>query len=235
VRVGVELPALLLAALTPCLCGAAGGPPLPGVDPDEPAEKWPPSAPAATSPPGDAPDRGRAPPRETPLVRTGTYAHGFGAIAVGRGIRFNNPYRLQTQLGDRGESLSLSATYLDLSAGVTFGDANGLQHGGVLHYSEALSGIGQSVFAPGYVAMLQLSGRWLLLWRVGIPIVVRPDTTGGLEAAAGGVWYAMAGAGITAEVVGSLFYGAGTDETGITRIPMLSFQLGGFVDYEVLP
>jgi hypothetical protein len=32
------------------------------------------------------------------------------ALFFGRGLRFNNPYRLSTQLGDTAESLSLTAT-----------------------------------------------------------------------------------------------------------------------------
>jgi len=35
--------------------------------------------------------------------------------------------------------------------------------------------------------------------------------------------------------VGSLYYGAATQDRSVTTIPVLSAQLGLFVDYEVLP
>jgi len=184
---------------------------------------------------GSASDRGAEPPSEIRLIPTRAYYHVLGAVAVGQGLRFNNPYRLQTQLGSTGESLSLSAPYLDWSLGVTSGDPNGLQHGGALHYSEALAGISQSVLTPSYLVVLCATARWLGRGRVGIPVVLRPDTAGGVEAALGFGWHVTAGFGIAGEVIGSLFYGAATHDTAVTKIPMLSFQLGAFADYEVLP
>jgi hypothetical protein len=169
------------------------------------------------------------------LPPRGQYYHPFGAVALGRGIRFNNPYRLRTQLGESGESLSLSAIYLDLSAGLAVGDPLGLQHGGVLHFSQALEGIAQQVITPGYVLLFRLAPRWLLLGRAGVPIVLRPDPSWGIEAAMGGVCYVTAGTGLTLELVTSLFYGAATWQRSVTATPMISLQLGGFVDYEVLP
>jgi hypothetical protein len=43
---------------------------------------------------------------------------GLLSLAVGRGLRFNNPYRLEKPLGDTAESVSLAATYLDIGGGV---------------------------------------------------------------------------------------------------------------------
>jgi hypothetical protein len=180
-----------------------------------------------------------APERPSPgplsLPPRGRYTHPFGAIALGRGMRFNNPYRLRTQLGETAESLSLSASYLDLSAGLAFGDPLRLQHGAVLHFSQALQGIAQEVITSGYALLFRLPPRWLLLGRIGVPLVLRPDASWGLEAATGGVCYATAGIGLTVELVASLFYGAATWQRSVTATPMLSLQLGGFVDYEVLP
>src|SRR5215204_3342282 len=52
----------------------------------------------------------RAPePARTPRASTG-YQHWLGGMYVGKGLRFNNPYRLGTVLGDDAKSLSLSAT-----------------------------------------------------------------------------------------------------------------------------
>jgi hypothetical protein len=71
--------------------------------------------------------------------------------------------------------------------------------------------------------------------RAGIPIVLEPDANVGFELAAGGVWLFTGGLGLSAELVGSLFYGAATRETSSTAIPLLSFELGVWMDYEVLP
>ena len=43
------------------------------------------------------------------------------------------------------------------------------------------------------------------------------------------------GFGASAELVGSLFYGAGTFEREFTAIPIVSLQLGVVADLEVLP
>jgi hypothetical protein len=163
------------------------------------------------------------------------YLHWFGALALGRGLRLNNPYRLQEQLGDRGESLSLSATYLDASLGATWGGFTEFRYGFVVHFSEALQGVAQDVVTPGVIATWRLGPRGLAYGRLGVPVVLRPDTTGGIEAALGGVWHATAGAGLTAELIGSLFYGAATWQRKVTTIPIVALQVGVFVDYEVLP
>ena len=40
---------------------------------------------------------------------------------------------------------------------------------------------------------------------------------------------------VQSEITGSFFYGAATQERSVTTIPVISAQLGLFVDYEVLP
>ncbi len=191
---------------------------------------------AALATPGLAAAQPRAPSEpDLSLPPGGLYAHVFGALSVGRGLRLNNPYRLATPLGDDAESLSLSATYLDLAANVTFGNPNGVQHGGAIHLASALDGIPQEVVTPSYVALLRLPPRFFLYGRAGTPIVLEPDASVGLEAAAGGAWLFTAGLGLTAELVGSVFYGAATQDVDATTIPIISLQLGVLVDYEVLP
>lgn len=165
----------------------------------------------------------------------GLYVHTFAALSGGRGLRLNNPYRLSTQLGETGESLSLTATYADLALGAALGDPNGLQHGIVAHFSAALHGIAQEVITGGYLALYRFPRRFMLLGRVGAPVILEPDYGIGLEAAAGGVALIRSGLGLTAELVYSLFYGAATAERPVTTIPIVSLQIGAWVDYEVLP
>lgn len=163
------------------------------------------------------------------------YLHLMSSLSLGRGLRFNNPYRLETPLGDDAESLSLTATYLDLGAGVAFGDPNGFQHGPVAHLSLALDGIPQEVLSLSYQGLLRQKGGLLVLGRAGLPVILEPDLNLGLELAAGVAWLFRAGLGLTAELIGSWFNGAATLDESVTFVPVLSLQLGVWVDYEFLP
>lgn len=172
----------------------------------------------------------------TPIASSEAYWHGFSAISFGKGLRFNNPYRLSKPLGDTPDSLSLSAAYSDVSLGLVRGPARGLAHGAVLHLSIAAQGIPQEVLSVSYTALTRIGdGRTILLGRAGIPITLEPDLSGGLEMAFGAAYMLSAGLGVQSELVGSLYYGAGTADRSVTTIPILSAQLGLFIDYEVLP
>lgn len=165
----------------------------------------------------------------------GSYLHLMGALSLGRGLRFNNPYRLATPLGDDAESLSLTATYLDAAGSVAFGPPDGFQHGASVHFSAALQGVPQEVLTPSYLLIQRLPPRFWLFGRAGLPIVLTPDPNLGYELAAGGVFLVSAGLGVTAELIGDVFYGAATQDQALTVIPILSFQLGAVIDFEVLP
>jgi hypothetical protein len=153
---------------------------------------------------------------------------------VGDGLRFNNPYRLATVLGSQAQSLSRTAAYADVGAAILLGDPSFLAHGLALRMSGALEGVPQAVLAPSYMAMHR-KGPWALYGRAGMPIVLTPDTTWGLEGAAGGVWFARAGLGLSAELVGDLFYGAGTREVATPAYPVLSAQGGLWISWEAMP
>ena len=171
----------------------------------------------------------------TPIAGSPDYLHGFGSLALGKGLRFNNPYRLATPLGKTPESLSLTATYFDLGLGVVRGPLDGLAHGAVVHLSLAAQGIPQEVLSLSYLALERVgNGRTILFGRFGVPIVLRPDLSGGLEAAFGAAFMVRSGIGVQGELVGSFFYGAGTLDRSVTTIPVCSGELGIFFDYEVL-
>jgi hypothetical protein len=172
----------------------------------------------------------------TPIAGSEAYWHGFASLGLGKGLRFNNPYRLATPLGDTPESVSKTAAYYDLGFGLVHGPAQGLAHGAVLHLSIAAQGIPQEVLSLSYTALDRIgNGRWLLFGRAGVPVILEPDLSGGLEAAFGAAFMLTAGLGVQSELVGSLYYGAGTQDRSVTTIPVLSAELGLFVDYEVLP
>jgi hypothetical protein len=149
-------------------------------------------------------------------------------------LRFNNPYRLSTPLGSTAESVSRTAAYVDLGIAATLGNPVGFQHGLALRLTLAVEGVQQTVFTPSYIAWYR---KYALAayGRVGIPIVASPQATWGVEGALGGAWFVRSGIGVALEVVGDVFYGAGTRERSIASYPVLSGQAGLIVQYEVLP
>lgn len=191
-----------------------------------------PFAPTEASP-SPAPERRPAATR-TPRSSAG-YQHWIGGLYAGKGLRWNNPYRLRRQLGDSAESLSLSATYLDLHVGRTFSEPYGFEHGAALHLSVATDGIRQEVLTPSYLLLKRLSPRVLSYGRAGFPIVLEPDASVGLEAGLGVAYLFTANLGLGVQLDQSLFYGAATIEKALTLIPVTSLALGVFFDWERLP
>jgi hypothetical protein len=153
---------------------------------------------------------------------------------VGDGLRFNNPYRLSTVLGTQAQSLSRTAAYTDVGAAALIGDPLFLAHGLALRVSLAMEGVPQAVTTMAYEVMRRW-GPWGAYARAGVPLVVSPNTTWGLEAGVGGVWFVRAGVGVAAEVVGDVFYGAGTREVASPAYPVLSAQGGVLLSWEVMP
>ena len=158
----------------------------------------------------------------------------FATAFVGDGLRFNNPYRLATVLGSQAQSLSRTAAYTDLGAALLLGNPSFLAHGLVLRASVSLEGVSQAVLAPSYMGLHRV-GPWAVYGRVGAPIVLTPDRTFGFEGGIGGVWFVRAGIGLAAEVVGDVFYGAGTREVATPAYPVLSAQGGLWLSWEVMP
>jgi hypothetical protein len=184
----------------------------------------------------DADDEGGVQPsRRTVLPPLGGEYRFMGGFGFGRGIRFQNPYRLQTELGDGAESLSLTATYFDLSVAALFAGGQSIFHGATVHASFALDGVTQEVITPSYLLLVRPDPRWGITGRAGIPIVIEPDASAGFEIAGGGIFYLTAGIGLTASLVGSLFFSAATLESSRPAIPILSMEVGAVYDYEVLP
>jgi hypothetical protein len=171
----------------------------------------------------------------TPLPGDTSELRTFATLALGKGLRFNNPYRLATPIGDSPESVSFTAAYLDLGIGAAYGPVDGFQHGGELALGIATDGISQQVLGLSYVLVYPVLDDVLLRGRGGFPIVLGPDANIGFELAAGGAWLFTGGIGVTAELTGSLFYGAATLDKTTTAIPMLALELGLWLDYEVFP
>ena len=222
-----SIPGLCAFALVWTFTAAARGPDPTRADPEPIAAAWPSPWVEDDKPPSPTTIEHRAP-------LPGRYRF-LAGIGVGRGLRFQNPYRLQTELGRDAESLSLTATYLDLALGALLGSGGRAFHGALISADFALDGITQEVLTPSYLFFLRLDPRWAVLGRAGVPIVVEPDVNAGFELGGGGVFYLTAGLGVTASLVGSLFFGAATLESARPAIPVLSMELGVVYDYEVLP
>lgn len=162
------------------------------------------------------------------------YRHLVSTLSVGQGLRFNNPYRLSTQLGES-ESLSASAPYVDFGVGGLLGAPDGLQNGALLRFSVAATGIPQEVLTPNYLALYRFRGGLMAFARVGLPVVIRPDANLGGELGSGAAFLVQAGWGFNAELSYSRFLGAATRERNASAIGLLAVQAGLWLDYEVLP
>lgn len=183
-------------------------------------------------PPTDDPARDLAALKKPPAP---TF-HFLGTLFFGEGFRFNNPYRLRTQLGESAKTVSVTSPYIDFGAALAIGSAFGLQHGLALNITAGLAGVGQAALVPAYIAAYRGdSTRWLGFARLGPAILLSPDANVGGELGVGGAAFLTAKVAITAEVVGNLFYGAATRETGFPVYPIVSLQLGLLFDHEVLP
>ena len=162
--------------------------------------------------------------------------HGFGELMLGKGLRLNNPFRLATPVGDDPDGLSFTAYYLDLGIGAAFGPPAGLQHGGEVSLSIATDGIAQQVMSLSYVALYPITDAGARsAVAAGFPSCSGPTPNVGMELAVGGAWLFTGGLGMSAELVGSLFYGAATEEKSSTAVPLVSLEIGVWFDYEVLP
>jgi hypothetical protein len=162
----------------------------------------------------------------------GASARFFGSVAAGTGFRFNNPYRLSTQLGAEATSLSLVDPYLDFAASIVYG--HGLQHGASLHLGAPVTGVFQPYLTPSYVLAYRADLPVLLYGRLGTPILLSPDINIGGEVAGSVSYFLTSGIGLTGEVAFDLFYGAATLETQQSVIPVLALSWGVIVDVEFL-
>jgi hypothetical protein len=179
-------------------------------------------------------DAGAEEPDHSPRGAKGGWVDLVATGFVGDGLRFNNPFRLSTVLGSQAQSLSRTAAYGDVGVGMLLGDPTFLAHGPVLRTSFATEGVPQSVLTPAYMVLHRWTA-WGVYGRAGIPIVLTPDVTYGVEGGVGGIWFARAGIGAVAELVGGVFYGAGTRDVATPAYPVLSMQVGLWLSWEALP
>ena len=187
------------------------------------------AAPASNA---DAKELAKAEPKEE---SPSGYLNLFATLGFGGGFRFNNPYRLATQLGADAASVSLSPGFVDFSGNMTFGLPTNVQHGGSVHAGAALGGVPQAYMNVSYILDYHRYAAWMFHARIGPTILLSPDINVGGELASGFSWLFTGALGLTGELAFDLFYGAGTLERTYSVVPIVSAQLGVIVDFEVLP
>jgi len=205
-------------------------------EPLDPDQQGTAEAPTGAKPDTETPeDKAFAKLRRRFEAEPSRYARVFLTGATGFGLRFNNPYRLSTQLGDDASSVSIPAPYVDFAATVALGDPYGLQHGASLHIGSSVTGVLNPFITPSYVLAYRAGLPILVYGRIGTPITLAPDANIGGELAGSFSYFFNSGLGLTSEIAFDLFYGAATLEDQYSVIPVLDFQLGVIVDYEFLP
>ena len=182
-----------------------------------------------------------------PAVTVHRYGHVFGTLGAGATIRI---IQYETLNQDR-----VAPPYLQLRAGYFFEGDGSLQHGALLGIATVLNpdgtvsfgvdAFGQWTLAPSYVLRWWLDGDlgdWLqVTGRLGVPLSFAPAPDGtyfswGLEGALGIVATLLQGLGLYAEADISLYFSNGADPTSSVDVhPLVSFEGGIVVDYEVLP
>ncbi|MEZ4371622.1 MAG: hypothetical protein R3B07_12390 [Polyangiaceae bacterium] len=135
------------------------------------------------------------------MAERGLFLHTYCGLALGDGIRLNNPYRLPEPLGDSPESVSRSAVYGDLAVGLLLGRALGWQHGAQLDLAFAVEGIPQEVLTPSYLLYRHFTSRWSGYARLGFPVVLEPDLNVGVEAGLGGLFGITGGVQASFELI----------------------------------
>jgi hypothetical protein len=161
--------------------------------------------------------------------------HLMGGIEFGQGFRFNNPFRLATELGTGPESVSLIAPYADLGLAFSYGPPDGVQHGAAVHLSVSMSGVQGVAIAPGYQITYRGPRSFLVYGRLGPIVALAPGPDLGVEAAGGFGWFLTGHLAVAAELLADVWWGAGTQQVAIATYPVLAGQLGLLVDYELLP
>ena len=161
--------------------------------------------------------------------------HLMGAVELGRGVRFNNPFRLATELGSGPESVSLIAPYADLGLAFSYGPPDSIQHGASVHLSVTMAGVTGVAVAPGYQLTYRGPRSFLAYGRIAPIVALAPDLDLGGEIAGGFGWFLTGHLAVAAELVFDTWLGAGTHHVAVATYPVLAGQLGLLVDYELLP
>ncbi len=172
---------------------------------------------------------------ETAAPAVHRYGHGWLSLGAGGTIRI---IQYETLAG----TSRFAPSYLQLRGGYFFEGDGMFQHGVVLGLAAPLSGdgtfsngvsaFGQVSIAPSYMVRVipdgDLGDWFSATGRIGIPLSVGEQFSWGWEAGLGAMLKPLAGFAIYGEIDFSMYFA--TDYH-----PLLSFEIGIAMDYEVLP
>jgi hypothetical protein len=155
----------------------------------------------------------------------------MGLVSTGAPLRVTR----RASLGQE----TFAPVFVDLSAVVFFPGRGALRHGPLLGYSTNLtidggfyapvSSLAQHVLSVGYLGRYALNDDWHALAHVALPFDVSGSGSVGAELSAGLAYRVLSGFGAFTALSGNLF----GEEGGVGVLA--AFELGVFLDYEVLP
>ncbi|MCB9635116.1 MAG: hypothetical protein H6721_23570 [Sandaracinus sp.] len=176
----------------------------------------------------------------TPVEAPRTPWRVLASVGFGTSIRLVKNLELQQE--------RFAPAYLELRGAVALPQRGRVGHELSLAVTGNLSGDGsytsgidpmqQWVVSPGYAVRVGFPAGavpdFVVRGRVGIPVVLTPDVTWGVEVDASFTYALLAGLGIYAEVGYGTFFGAEDRAGDLTVNPMIGLELGVMLDWEVL-
>lgn len=167
------------------------------------------------------------------------------------------PWRVVASLGIGGavrlaelqlQQERLAPAYLELRAGVTLPQRGRIGHELTLGlttnvardgtYTAGVDALEQWVVAPAYGVRVGFPHGpvpdFVLRGRVGLPVVLTPDVTWGVEVDASLTYALLAGLGVYVELGYATYFGAEDRAGDRTTHPVLALELGVALDWEVL-
>lgn len=164
----------------------------------------------------------------------------LGSVGVGTSVRLAQDLELQQE--------RLAPAYVELRGGVVLPQRGRVGHELTLAATANLSGDGtytsgidpfeQWAIAPGYAVRVGFPAGpvpdFVLRGRLGVPLVIAPDLTWGVEVDASITYAILAGLGAYFELGYATYFGAEDRAGDLTVHPLLAFELGVSVDWEVL-
>jgi hypothetical protein len=164
----------------------------------------------------------------------------LASVGVGTSVRLVQNLELQQE--------RFAPAYVELRGGVALPQRGRVGHEITLAATTNLSGdgtytsgidpFGQWAIAPAYAVRVGFPAGpvpdFVLRGRLGVPLVLAPDLTWGVEVDASITYAILAGLGAYFELGYATYFGAEDRAGDLTVHPLLAFELGVSVDWEVL-
>jgi hypothetical protein len=164
----------------------------------------------------------------------------LASVGVGTSVRLVQNLELQQE--------RFAPAYVELRGGVALPQRGRVGHELTLAATTNLSGdgtytsgidpFGQWAIAPAYAVRVGFPAGpvpdFVLRGRLGVPLVLAPDLTWGIEVDASITYAILAGLGAYFELGYATYFGAEDRAGDLTVHPLLAFELGVSVDWEVL-